>query len=271
MAQEEAAGFVGDIPEDYDNNLGPNILVDFAAEMTRRAVRLRPRSVLELAAGTGIVSRLLRDDLPAATNLTITDLNEPMLTLAKGKFSPGENVAVEVADAENLPFADDRFDLAVCQFGVMFFPDKVGSYRQVRRVLQRRGRYLFNVWGPIAHNPFAAIASEVTASFFDDDPPAFFSVPFGYYDTKAIKAALAQAGFVGIRHQVKKIRKTVRDWSRFARGIVRGSPLIAEINARASAPAGEIEAKLVDSYRRRFGHEPAKMPLEAIFFSAQSP
>ena len=267
---EAAAGFTGDIPDNYDKGLGPHIFEDFAAELTKRAAKLKPRAVLELAAGTGIVSRMLRDRLPETTSLVITDLNGAMLDIAKSKFHQSENVTIEVADAQTLPFDAGGFDLIVCQFGVMFFPDKPGAFGEARRVLKRGGRYIFNVWGPIAHNPFAIIASQVVASFFTTEPPAFFATPFGYHDVAAVKADMKQGGFVDIRHEVKKIHKTVRDWPLLARGILRGSPVIAEINARATAPAEEIEAKLVETYRKRLGKEPAKMPLEAIFFSARS-
>jgi len=212
----------------------------------------------------------LRDALPASSNLVITDLNGPMLDIARSKFRPGENITAEVADAQALRFRDGQFDLIICQFGVMFFADKVASFKEARRVLKKGGRYIFNVWGPIEHNPFAAIASEVTNSFFDADPPSFYAVPFGYHDVPTAKSALRQAGFAHIRHEVKKIRVTVRDWALLARGLGRGNPVIAEINARATAPVEEIDARLVETYRERLGREPAKMPLEAIFYTVRS-
>ncbi len=140
------ANFIGDIPEHYDRGLGPIIFVDYAADLARRAAACVPARVLETAAGTGIVTRQLRDLLPVGVRLTATDLNPPMLEVARAKFQPDEDVDFRHADAAALPFADDSFDAVVCQFGVMFFPDKDRSYREIHRVLAPGGRYLFNVW-----------------------------------------------------------------------------------------------------------------------------
>ena len=114
------AAFVGSIPDYYDRGLGPVIFVDYATRMAERVSAVSPMRVLETAAGTGIVSRALRDRLPAAAHLTATDLNDPMLGIARGKFSAGERVELRTADAQALPFADGAFDAMVCQFGIMF-------------------------------------------------------------------------------------------------------------------------------------------------------
>jgi ubiquinone/menaquinone biosynthesis C-methylase UbiE len=167
---DSANQFVGSIPENYDNGLGPNIFIDYADDLARRAGAAGASDVLELAAGTGIVSRRLRDALAPDARLTVTDLNPPMLGVAQAKFSDGEAVVFTPADAMALPFGDAQFDLIVCQFGVMFFPDKIASYREAARVLRPGGRYIFNTWGTMEANPFSLIAHEVTARFFPDDP-----------------------------------------------------------------------------------------------------
>jgi ubiquinone/menaquinone biosynthesis C-methylase UbiE len=120
----QAANFTGSIPENYDRGLVPHIFVDYAADLSRRVAALNPRRVLEIAAGTGAVTRQLRDALPAVASLTASDLNPPMLEVAKQKFRAGEDVAFQPADATSLPFADAAVDVVACQFGVMFFPDK---------------------------------------------------------------------------------------------------------------------------------------------------
>src|SRR6516225_3252703 len=174
------ASFVGNIPEHYERSLVPIFFVDYAADIARRAAAWSPARVLEIAAGTGVVTRQLRDLLPAGAHLTATDLNPPMLEIARAKFRPDEQVDFRPADATTLPFPDCSFDAVVCQFGVMFFPDKDKSYREVHRVLAPGGRYLFNIWDTHLHNPFARIAHEVTGSFFPADPPQFMTVPFSY-------------------------------------------------------------------------------------------
>lgn len=149
----DAARFVGNIPQHYDQGLGPIIFVDYAAEMARRVAIHQPMRVLETAAGTGIVTRQLRNLLSAAAHLTATDLNPPMLDVARAKFRAGEQVQFKPADAMALPFADASFDAVVCQFGVMFYPDKDQSYREVLRVLVPGGHYLFSIWDAHAYNP----------------------------------------------------------------------------------------------------------------------
>ena len=143
---DRAADFTGSIPSFYDQGLGPIFFAEFADDIARRVAVFSPTRVLELAAGTGIVTRRLRDLLPLETHLTATDLNPPMLEIARGKFYRDEKVDFQPADATALPFPDASFDAVVCQFGVMFFPDKEKGYCEAHRVLVSGGRYFFSVW-----------------------------------------------------------------------------------------------------------------------------
>jgi ubiquinone/menaquinone biosynthesis C-methylase UbiE len=172
---DEASGFVGRIPESYDSGLGPILFTDYVEHMARLVAGYAPSRVLETGAGTGIVTRRLRDLLPAATRLIATDLNPPMLDVARKKFHPDEPIEFQQADAMALPFADASFDAVVCQFSAQFFPDKEKSYR----VLAPGGRYVFSVWDG-DHNRHARIADEVAAQFFPTDPPQFYRVGTGY-------------------------------------------------------------------------------------------
>jgi Methylase involved in ubiquinone/menaquinone biosynthesis len=181
------AAFVGSIPQHYDQGLGPLIFVDYAADIARRAAALKPARVLETAAGTGIVTRKLRDALPADTHLTVTDLNAPMLEVARAKFKPGEQVAFQPADATALPFDDGSFDAIVCQFGMMFYPDKEKSYREAYRLLTPGGTYLFSVWDSHRYNPFGRIANDNAKKFFPADPPQFYNVPYSCHQIDPIK------------------------------------------------------------------------------------
>ena len=158
--------FVGSIPEHYDQGLGPMIFADYAGDMAERVAASVPSRVLETAAGTGIVTRRLRDLLPAATQLTATDLNPPMLEVVRAKFRSGEQVAFRPADAMALPFTDASFDAVVCQFGVMFYPDKDKSYREVHRVLAPGGRYFFSVWDSRRYNPTAGSPTKLQQASF---------------------------------------------------------------------------------------------------------
>ena len=261
------ASFIGNIPEHYDSGLGPIVFIDYAADIARRAAMCNPARVLETAAGTGIVTRQLRDVLPPDVHVTATDLNAPMLEVAQTKFKSGEGVDFRPADATALPFADGAFDTIVCQFGVMFFPQKDTSYREVHRVLAPGGRYLFSVWDSHRHNPFGRIAHETTARFFPADPPQFYTVPFSYYQIDPIKESLINAGFTDINVAVVRIQKEISDAARFARALVHGNPLIDQIRARGGVDPDRIVDALAQALRQEFGADPGWMPLQAIVFS----
>lgn len=262
-----AAQYTGNIPEHYERGLGPVIFTDYAADIARRVSARSPMRVLETAAGTGIVTRHLRDQLPPASQLTATDLNAAMLDVARSKFRSKERVTFLTADATELPFADYEYDCVVCQYGVMFFPDKAKSYREVRRVLAPDGRYVFNVWDSHAHNAYGRVAYDTVAGFFPNNPPQFHQVPFGYHQIDPIKEALLEAGFSDIRASVVRLEKRVTDIPLFTRGLVFGSPLVDQIRTRG----GDVE-RIMDALASAFvrdlelGERPLRM--QAIVFEA---
>ena len=267
MSDSQSA-FVGSIPEHYDRNLGPIIFTDYAADIARRAAAGKPAKVLETAAGTGIVTRALRDHVSAGTRLTATDLNEPMLDVARTKFRPGEQVEFQQADAMALPFADGSFDTVVCQFGVMFFPDKDQSYREVHRVLTPGGRYLFNIWDSHRYNAAGRIVHEVASSFFAADPPQFMSVPFSYLFEPA-KESLIAAGFADITAAVVRLEKDLPKPETLARGLVYGNPLSDQIRSRGGIDPEKVVEAVVAEYRREFAD--GRVPMQATVISATKP
>ena len=266
--KDDSTSFIGDIARQYDQGLGPNIFIDYARNIASRTADADPARVLEVAAGTGIVTRLLRDLLPANAHLTATDLNPPVLEMARTKFSSGEQVAFQPADAVALPFSDATYDAVVCQFGVMFFPDKNMAHREAYRVLAPGGRYVFNVWDSHRHNPFARIAHEVVGRFFPNDPPRFYEIPFSCHEIDPIKESLAEAGFGEVNVDVAKLEKEIADIPAFARGLVYGNPLIDQIRARGGVDPDEVADAMERALSGEFGSAPARMPLQAIFFSA---
>lgn len=267
---ETSTRFVAGIPKNYDEGLGPHIFVDYAADLARRATSNGPENVLEIAAGTGIASRKLRDVLPTHTRLVVTDLNPPMLEVAKSRFAANEIAEFRPVDAMSMPFEDAEFDLVVCQFGVMFFPDKREAFREAKRVLRKDGAFLFNAWGEMSANPFSEIAYQVGAQFFPGDPPGFYQVPFSYSDPEVVAADLAAAGYDDIRHDQVDLDKLVQDWTLLARGIVFGNPLIEEINNRQGVEPDEVMEAIATALRERFGQVPATMPLQATVYSARA-
>jgi ubiquinone/menaquinone biosynthesis C-methylase UbiE len=264
----QASAFVGSIPVHYDRGLGPHLFIDYAADLARRAAAGEPDRVLELAAGTGIVTRLLRNALPGATELIASDLNPPMLDVARRKFADDEKIEFRRADATALPFNDEQFDAAVCQFGVMFFPDKARAYREVYRVLKARGTYYFNVWDSFSFNPFARITQETVGRFFRKDAPTFYTVPFGYHRIDEIKESLTEAGFEDIGAHVLKIDRSIPKARQFAEGLIFGNPLVDEIRTRGSVDPETIVTALTAALQSAFGPDPGCMPLQAIVFRA---
>jgi ubiquinone/menaquinone biosynthesis C-methylase UbiE len=266
---DNTANFVGSIPEHYERGLGPVFFTDFAEEMAKRVAGMAPHRVLETSAGTGIVSRRLRDLLPASTKLTVTDLNPPMLDIARAKFKPGEVVEFQPADATELPFPDQSFDALVCQFGIMFFPDKDKSYREAYRVLRPSGRYLFSVWDAHRFNPAPQLVHEMLGRLFPDDPPRFYEVPFAYHRIDAIRDAMTTAGFRDFTAAVRHIDKEVSDTAVFARGVILGNPVAEQIRARGGDPAAIID-RVAEMLHGEFGRPP-RLPMQVIFLEATRP
>src|SRR5947209_4789935 len=191
--------FAGSIPELYDRLLVPLIFEPYALDLAKRVAATDPQHslqhVLETAAGTGVLTRALASQLPAQARIVATDLNQPMLERAKARQSGEFRIEWRQADALQLPFEPEHFDVLACQFGAMFFPDKVQGYRDARRVLKPGGRFLFNVWDEISTNDFADVITHSLAELFPDDPPRFLArTPHGYHDGDRIRAELSDAG-----------------------------------------------------------------------------
>ena len=264
--RDDSARFSGSIPEHYDRGLGPVLFDVFAHLMAERTAAMAPSNVLETAAGTGIVTRKLRDRLPASTRLVATDLSSAMLDHARAKFSPEENVVFQAEDATRLSLSDDAFDAVVCQFGIMFFPDREAGYREAFRVLAPEGRYLFSVWDAIDFNPHGRIASEMLVETFNIDPPPFLRVGYGCAAIDPIKASLHAAGFGSIRADVVRKDAPVVDSRAFAFGMVKGNPLAEQIASRGVDPETLVDA-VEERMKREFGA--AGVPLQAIVFEAR--
>jgi SAM-dependent methyltransferase len=258
--------FAGSIPEYYHRCLGPFLFEPYADDLARRAQALRPRRILETAAGTGIVTAALARALPEA-EIVATDLNPDMLRVAAAHVD-SPLVAFVPADAQALPFPDSGFDLVVCQFGAMFFPDRVAAYREAGRTLAPGGAFLFNVWDRLDANPASQAVAEAVAALFPDDPPGFIGrVPFGYHDRLRIEADLRAAGFGTVEAETvaKRSRGSARD---LAPGLCQGSPLRAEIEARAPERLDEATDAAVAALVGRCG-DPVDCAMSALVFMAR--
>jgi ubiquinone/menaquinone biosynthesis C-methylase UbiE len=230
---ETGTPFKHSTPALYDRYMGPLLFEPYAKILAERAAVLQPDRILETAAGTGIVTRALHRAVPQA-EIVATDVNPVMLEVAAQRLG-SDRVSFQPADAQNLPFADTSFDLVVCQFGMMFFPDKVRANEEARRVLRSNGHYLLVSFDQLELNPVPKAAGKAVAALFPEDPPAYMERgPFSYVDPARIEHDLLAAGFTHIKLETVTLtsRVSARD---AAHGLVLGSPFRAEIERRDSS------------------------------------
>ena len=225
--------FAGSIPESYDRYMVPLIFAPYAADLARRAVSLSPDAVLEVAAGTGVVTRALAPGLSASASYVVTDYNQPMLDFAAARQGPDSRITWQQADAMALPFQNAAFDLVLCQFGVMFFPDRVSAYREARRVLKSGGHFLFSTWDRIETNDFADDVTNALARLFPSDPPRFMArTPHGYHDKELIRSELADSGFSRVAIETRAEQSPAASARIPAVAYCQGTVLRNEIEAR---------------------------------------
>jgi len=257
--------FVGGMPAIYEKLFVPMIFEPYAREMAERIAMSAPRDVLEIAAGTGVLTRAMASRLGAEARIVATDLNQPMLDRAIASQGPDDRVTWKQADGLALPFDNQTFDVVVCQFGVMFFPDKIAGYREAQRVLRPTGRYLFNVWDAIQNNAFVVTVAQALADMFPDDPPRFMErTPHGYHDLSAITADVRAAGFSSV--QIETVDSVSRAGSAFdaATAYCQGNPLAVEIEARAPGKLQDVTETVAGALRLRFGDGAIEVPSTLI-------
>jgi SAM-dependent methyltransferase len=246
--------FAGSIPKLYESHLVPLIFEPYAVDIAQRLASRSPTRVLEIAAGTGVVTRAMVSVLPDGAAIVATDLNQAMLdqAVATGTHRP---VEWRQADAIQLPFADGAFDAVVCQFGAMFFPEKAKAFSEARRVLRPRGVFIFNVWDRIEENEFAAVVSGAMEAVFPKDPPRFLArTPHSYYDHATIERDLAQGGFDASPEIVTVAARSRAESARIpAVAYCQGTPLRNEIEARNAGRLGEATDAAAQAIARRFG------------------
>jgi ubiquinone/menaquinone biosynthesis C-methylase UbiE len=264
------AVFAGSIPENYDRYLGPVLFEAYARNLARRVPAQDGTRVLEVACGTGIVTRHLRARLPQGSRLVATDLNPPMLDFARRKLDGVRGIEWQPADACVLPFPDGSFDVLVCQFGLMFVPDKPAALREARRVLAPGGTFLLSVWDSLERNTFAKQAHETIAGFFSSDPPTFYQVPFSLHRTDDLKKMLAAAGFADVRVDAVTLQGESPSALDLARGLVEGNPVGNAIREHGGIDAAEVIETVARVLAGEFGDRPVRIPLHAFVLSARA-
>jgi ubiquinone/menaquinone biosynthesis C-methylase UbiE len=261
------AVFAGSIPAIYDRFMVPMLFAPYAGLLAQRAKALAPRRILETAAGTGVVTEALSRALPSAEIVAI-DLNEPMLAQAAQRVS-GPNLRFQPADALDLPFRDGEFDLVVCQFGVMFYPDKVRGNAEARRVLRDGGRYMLVIWDQIERNLATLAIGQALAKLFPRDAAAFHErVPFRYHDRVAIEQDLRAAGFATIDLETVELRSRLASAREAATGLVQGSPMRSEIEQIDPDMLGPATDAAEQALRQFEGPDGFDAPMSAHIVSA---
>jgi ubiquinone/menaquinone biosynthesis C-methylase UbiE len=266
-AMDSNLQFAADIPQQYDRILGPFWFAPYARDMAERVRSVHPRRVLEIACGTGVLTDHLRRALPDQTELTATDLNAPMIERARSKLGDA-GIRWRVADGARLPFDDRSVDAVVCQFGYMFFPDKVAGFREAARVLAPDGHLFFSVWSSLHDNPSGRIPHEAAVAAFATDPPQFYRVPFGYHDEAEIQQHLSAAGFRTIVFDRVVLDGNAPSAAVLATGMVRGTPLynaLVERHVNIEALESEVARRLAAAG----GSSPFSIRLDAKIITAR--
>lgn len=266
----DADAFSGSVPDAYEKHMVPLFFQPYAEDLIGRLVPLAPVDVLEVAAGTGAVTREMVRRLTADSRVVATDLNPAMISKAQtiGTTRP---VKWRPADAMDLQFGDETFDAVVCQFGVMFFPDRAAGFAEMRRVLRPGGTVLFSVWDRLENNELSLVVSDVAAASFPDDPPTFLArTPFGYHDEAVIRADLERAGFPSsaVRIETVELRSRAGTCVEPALALCQGSPLRAELVGRDPECLARVTEVAADAIAERFGRQNVDAKMQAFVVTA---
>jgi SAM-dependent methyltransferase len=265
------AAFVGPIPENYDRYLGPFLFEPFARDVAAHVDWVAEASVLELACGTGRLTRHLAGALTGGRRLTATDLNADMIRYAQSVVAATDALTWQTADAADLSFDDEQFDTVVCQFGLMFLPDKAAALCEWHRVVAPGGQVLVSVWDSLEHNPVAAVVHQTVVAAFPDDPPMFMKLPHSMHDQQALRALADAAGFVEVTIDEIDIVGESPTAADVAHGFVYGSPLNNTLSARAPERVDEIYGLVSDALANSLGDHPMRSPLRALTIDARRP
>ena len=268
---DAVAAFVGRIPEQYERYLAPLFFNAYADDLVARLPVTDDMQVLEVACGTGIVTRRLVERLRGRGCVIATDLNEAMFAHARTRLPARGDAHYRTADGMRLPFESRSFDAVVCGFGVGLFSDKAAGVREAYRVLKPDGVYLLNVWDSLERNPVARIAHESIAKFFPIDPPRFYTVPFGYHDPGVLEALLRDGGFADVRCETVRKQGESPSAADAATGLVEGNPVYGEIMQRRPDAVHDIKAAVAANLARELGDRPLRAPLSALVASARRP
>jgi ubiquinone/menaquinone biosynthesis C-methylase UbiE len=251
----------------YENFLGPLFFEPYAIEVANRIDPSQVSVALEVAAGTGRVTRHIRERIGSSAKLIASDISEEMLAEAKKKLSHFD-VEWRIIDAQQLPFEDNSIDLVVCCFGYMFVPDRSKAFAEAYRVLRPGGVLLFTTWDKLEHNAVSYASRLVAEKFLKNPLPDSYYVAVSMNDEGMIKSLLEDAGF--LKMSIQKVEKfsicaTARE---AASGLVDGGFMFKEIRQNNPEWVGEIKKELEVELSEKFGDKPMAAPMSAVFCEA---
>ena len=259
---ENTAAFAGTIPANYERYLGPFLFEPYALHLVSLLQDKKYNDILEIACGTGRVTAHLAKSVKY-DSLTATDLNQDMIDIAKGIIKDN-SIKWQHADALELHFDDNSFDLVLIQFGVMFFPDKDKGLKEAYRVLRPGGRLIFSTWNKTETVPAIYEGRKIIESHFGDDPPVFYGIPFSMFDADELRDFIQRAGFKNVRTELVKKEAISPSASELTKGIVEGNPVYLSIIERIPASLHDIKVEVKNKLIEKFG-EPVKSSMEAWF------
>ena len=257
---EKTTAFSGSIPANYENYLGPFLFEPYALDIVARLQDKKYNDILEIACGTGRVTAHLAKSVKH-DELTATDLNPDMIEVAK-KIVTSDKIKWMIADAMSLPFPDKSFDLVVIQFGIMFFPDKQKGLSEAYRVLRPGGKLLFNTWDKSENVPAIFTGRKIIESYFGDNPPVFYNIPFSMYDESELKKITSDAGFKDVNVSLVKKEGVSPSAAQLATGIVEGNPVYLAIIEKDPSLVNTIKEHVQKALAENFG-EPVKSSMQA--------
>lgn len=254
--------FIGSIPANYNRYLGPLLFIPYAEDIAQR-VSANVQSILELACGTGLVTSQLAKKFSKSVKIIATDLNPDMITVAKENVVDTK-IEWQTADMLQLPFADNSFDCVVCQFGVMFVPDKLKAFQEAYRVLKQSGHFIFSTWDRIETCGAFAIANKVIQDFFGDKAPTFFKTPYSMFDPEELIQLLMQSGFLYPKVELVKKNGHAETSMHAARGLVEGNPIYKEIISIDPAAVDVLKEKISSQLQAAYGNGALQHSMQAL-------
>ena len=233
--------FSGSMPEYYDKCLGPAWFDPFALDLSQRLPGNPEGGVLEIACGTGLVTRRLRKRLDQSCRLVATDISKAMIDYARQSLADVERIEWREADATSLPFSKSEFGAVVCAFGLMFVPDKEAALREVRRVLKHDGIFLFNVWDRIEENAHAVALARAIEQLFPNDSEMKYGIPYEMSDPEMLRDLMIAGGFDQVHIEKKRIEVGRISALTIATGQIHGTPRSVLIEKRGVSLADAVE------------------------------